>query len=199
MPVLNAFVSPPRAPMTRCTNAITPVGELYRPPYMNVGLPTSRLQTIGWRHPDKRITNASRVLFSSLELNYIGEWSRNDDLAFAEARAFRETLGNNRVKRCTDISILSYSLTLMYNRIIRCLDGIREDNFARSIFHQKHIFKSDRLKNGFITYNKCKHIYTHEKYEKEKEEIMQQFPESSYPVTGINFENEIDDNGDRYA
>jgi len=146
---------------------------------MNVGLPTSRLQTIGWRHPDKRITNASRVLFSSLELNYIGEWSRNDDLAFAEARAFRETLGNNRVKRC--------------------LDGIREDNFARSIFHQKHIFKSDRLKNGFITYNKCKHIYTHEKYEKEKEEIMQQFPESSYPVSGINFENEIDDNGDRYV
>jgi hypothetical protein len=66
------------------------------------------------------------------------------------------------------IIILSYLPNLLFS----CLKEIYKDNFARRIFHKQHIGSSERLSNGFDTYNKFKHIYTAEKYAEDVAELL---------------------------
>jgi len=123
IPVLNASVmnSPSRRPLTAApviaspsqftsaavgSGLMSPTGgplpDSLRPAYMNVGLAQSKRQKIGWRHADQRPdTGKIKVAFSDLELGYIGEFIRNEQAAFAEQRAFRETVGDYQVKRYT--------------------------------------------------------------------------------------------------
>jgi len=82
----------------------------------------------------------------------------------------------------------------------RCLDSILEDNFARSIFHGRHTAKSDRLKNGFVSYKKTPHLYTKEKYEEDKAAVLLTHPESSYRADGLYAAYaEDNDTGNLYA
>jgi hypothetical protein len=43
------------------------------------------------------------------------------------------------------------------------------DNFGRKIFHKQHIESSERLSNGFATYESFKHVYTAERYKEDVE------------------------------
>jgi len=41
------------------------------------------------------------------------------------------------------------------------------------------------LKNGFVSYKKTPHLYTKEKYEKDKAAVLLTHPESSYRADGL--------------
>jgi hypothetical protein len=96
------------APPDVYAGILSPAGLPFRPAYMTVGLPISKLHTIGWRHDDKRQGETIKVRFSDVQLGYIGEFIRLDDAAFAVARVFRDTVGDFRVKRL---------VTLVFNLI----------------------------------------------------------------------------------
>jgi len=99
-PAPSASATPQRAALPVVyAGILSPAGAPFRPAYMTVGLPISRLHTIGWRHDDKRQGENIKVHFSDVQLGYIGEFIRSDDAAFAEARTFRDTVGDFRVKR----------------------------------------------------------------------------------------------------
>jgi hypothetical protein len=72
-------------------------------PYLKQPVVSSGLASIGEWHPDKRdaVTEGRpiRVMFSALELGYIGEFSRNREDLFAENRIFKEAVGDYKVAR----------------------------------------------------------------------------------------------------
>ena len=89
------------------------------------------------------------------------------------------------------------SLYIICNRI---REAIYEDNFFRSVFHIRHIDRSDRLKNGVITYTKKKEIYTQLKYENDRAAVLLARPEESYPgAKAASAGDDEDDDENRYA
>jgi len=83
--------------------------------------------TISWglNHPDYGLALDKKARWSKAELNYIKRWIKHD-------RA------NNSIHH-------------HYWRATRCLKQVRSDPEAKSIFHQRHILKSDRLRVGLET------------------------------------------------
>ena len=79
----------------------------------------------GLNHPDYHLALDKRARWSKAELNYIKRWIKHD-------RA-------------------SNSIHHHYWPAARCLKQVRSDPEAKSIFHQRHILKSDRLRVGLET------------------------------------------------
>jgi len=72
-------------------------------PYLKQPLVSSGLATIGEWHPDKRdaVTEGRpiRVMYSALELGYIGDFSRNREDLFAANRMFKEAVGDFKIAK----------------------------------------------------------------------------------------------------
>lgn len=66
----------------------------------------------------------------------------------------------------TTFSPLNFFVLIIHTSY-RCRTAILNDPFARAIFHPRHVVKSDRLRNGFVSLLKVEHIYTQEKYEED--------------------------------
>ena len=83
--------------------------------------------TIHWglNHPDYGLALDKRARWSKAELKYIKRWIKHD-------RA-------------------SNSINHHYWPASRCLKQVRSDPEAKTIFHQRHILKSDRLRVGLET------------------------------------------------
>jgi hypothetical protein len=137
-----------------------------RPDYLRQTPVPSTRTPIGIYHEQTGCTGPKvRVKFSDLELGYIAFWDRSDQANFATYRVLPEIVGNNRTSRLFYVQyFLLAQMTVYY---YRCLQAILNDPFARSIFHTRHVECSDRLRNGFETYQKNIHVYTQAKYDED--------------------------------